>query len=237
MSRLWSRFCSSLARVRVAGGAVSASSSCGSAPASRTSSAEPAPSSGAGPGEGASRQGRSTIVRDGAQLGGPPPRPRTFSGVPVATCAGACWPACPAGAGKSSMSEPLVGGAGTASPGPARFGRDRDQEPAMEAPGHEWAAGQHDDPLDGDGALGEPRRPVVASDGSAAGSDGVAVGPDGTVPAADSAVASKVSRRRRRGSRGGRGRHPAPVAVNGSGDIERSRHQDDGRLRGDNWAG
>ena len=83
----------------------------------------------------------------------------------------------------------------------------------MEAPGHEWAAGQHDDPLDGDGALGEPRRPVVASDGFAAGSDGVAVGPDGTVPAADSAVASKVSRRRRRGSRGGRGRHSPAVGT------------------------
>ena len=118
------------------------------------------------------------------------------------------------------MSEPLVGGAGTASPDPARFGRDRDQEPAMEAPGHEWAPGQHDDRLDGDGAHGEPERPVVTADGPAVA--------DGAVPAADGAVVSKVSRRRRRGSRGGRGRHsPAVGAVAPESEAEDDGSEDD----------
>ena len=118
------------------------------------------------------------------------------------------------------MSEPLVGGAGTASPDPARFGRDRDQEPAMEAPGHEWAPGQHDDRLDGDGAHAEPERPVVTADGPAVA--------DGAVPAADGAVVSKVSRRRRRGSRGGRGRHsPAVGAVAPESEAEDDGSEDD----------
>ncbi len=209
MNRLWSRFCNTLARWRKTRGAVSASSSSGPQRPSGLSSAQPARLPRAGSQQGVSRQGCSTMVRNGARLG-PAAHPGTFSGVPVATCAGHATQHAQL-EGKALMSEPVIGGAGTARPDPADYGRDADHMPAMEDPPSGWPAGPPDDD---------------ALDGDAADAD-VAVG------ASDGAVAAKVSRRRRRGSRGGRGRHPAPVAVNGSGDIERS-GSDDEEPGGDN---
>src|ERR1700722_16062414 len=102
------------------------------------------------------------------------------------------------------MSEPVLGDAGNASSGPAAFGQDGEEKPAMSDRQRDWAPVVPDGPLD-------------ASSGPEAngGPDG-ALTPDDSL-AADGAV-TKVSRRRRRGSRGGRGRHTSMSVVGAAED-------------------
>ncbi len=110
------------------------------------------------------------------------------------------------------MSEPVLGAAGNASSGPAGFGQDGEEKPAMGDRERDWAPVVPDSSRDATGGPdtnGGPDGAITPDDSLTP--DG-AVKPDGAI--------TKVSRRRRRGSRGGRGRHTA-MAVVGAAEDER----------------
>ena len=98
------------------------------------------------------------------------------------------------------MSEPVLGEAGNASSEPAASGRDGEEKPAMDDQQRDWSP------------IGRERSHEASASGRPEGNGAVdGSGPDGALTP-DSAV-TKVSRRRRRGSRGGRGRHTGMSVV------------------------